>query len=262
MRATVILLLAMTAPVLADDATPLFNGRDLSNFDIGYSSRPADNKPASSLFEVRDGEVHTYPGIAAGATVPSGYFQTRDSHADFVLHLEYKWDGRKFAPRMQRLRDAGIMFHIYEEVPQSWPHGVEAQIEEKDVGDLWLISAEAGVPVLGEPRPITDPLQDSASAYAPVGNPATFGGHMKYVRVRHNADYEKPGWNSVDVVVRGDSAIYLVNGQANMRVVHMKKWVGDHWEKLDRGKILFQAEYAGISYRNITIRPVTEKDPK
>jgi hypothetical protein len=31
---------------------------------------------------------------------------------------------------------------------------------------------------------------------------------------------------------------------------------------LDRGKILFQAEYAEISYRNIKIRPVQESDPK
>jgi hypothetical protein len=68
----------------------------------------------------------------------------------------------------------------------------------------------------------------------------------------------------VDVVVRGDSAVYLVNGQVNMRVTHAKKWdaAANGWVKLDRGKILFQAEYAEISYRNIKIRPVLESDPK
>ena len=43
MRKAVILLLAMTAPLLAQEATPLFNGRDLSNFDIGYSDRIASS---------------------------------------------------------------------------------------------------------------------------------------------------------------------------------------------------------------------------
>ena len=64
--------------------------------------------------------------------------------------------------------------------------------------------------------------------------------------------------------VRGDSAVYLVNGKVNMRLSNMKKWdaASNSWQKLDRGKILFQAEYAEISYRNIKIRPVQEADPK
>ena len=68
----------------------------------------------------------------------------------------------------------------------------------------------------------------------------------------------------MDVVVRGDSAVYLVNGQVNMRFTHMKKWdaVSNGWARLDRGKILLQAEYAEISYRDIKIRPVLEADPK
>jgi len=65
-------------------------------------------------------------------------------------------------------------------------------------------------------------------------------------------------------VVRGDSAVYLVNGQVNMRLSHMKKWdaVSNSWQKLDRGKILFQAEFAEVFYRNIKIRPMQESDPK
>jgi hypothetical protein len=47
-----------------------------------------------------------------------------------------------------------------------------------------------------------------------------------------------------------------------MRLANMKKWDGQRWVRLDRGKILFQAEYADISYRDIKIRPVTESDPR
>jgi hypothetical protein len=221
--------------------------------------------PRQRLFEVKNGVVHTYPGQQAGSIQPSAYFQTRDEHSDYVLHLEYRWGDKKFAPRMARLKDAGIIFHVYENVEKSWPLGIEYQIEDKDVGDLWIISAQADVATQTQPRPQgPDPLQDSSPIYAPDGPVATYGGHNKYVRIRHSAAFENPGWNSVDVVVRGDSAVYLVNGHVNMRLTRMKKWDASTgtWQKLDRGKILFQAEYAEISYRNIKIRPVQESDPR
>ena len=251
------LFLAWTLPVQAAPKwTALFNGRNLDNFDIAYSSRPVDGRPAGALFEVTDGVVHTYPGQEGGSTQPSAYFQTRDEQ---MGRQEIR------AAHMARLKDAGLIFHTYENVENSWPHGIECQIEDKDVGDLWIISAQADVATKSAvPKAGPDPLQDNAPTYAPDGQVATYGDRNKYVRIRHSAAFERPGWNSVDVVVRGDSAVYLVNGQVNMRITHMKKWnpASNSWAKLDRGKILFQAEYAEISYRNIKIRPVLESDPK
>lgn len=257
------LMMSSGAVIAAPQWTGLFNGKDLSNFDIAYASRPVDGRPASAMFEVEGGVIHTYPGQAAGSTQPSAYFQTRDQYSDFALHLEYRWGDKKFAPRMARLKDAGLIFHVYESMPNSWPHGIEYQIEEKDVGDLWIISAQADVAAKTPPKPQgPDPLQDHSPSYASDGQVATYGGRNKYVRIRHGAAFENPGWNSVDVVVRGDSAVYLVNGHVNMRLTKMRKWDAGAWARLDRGKILFQAEYAEIFYRNIKIRPVQESDPR
>lgn len=260
------LALAVAPPAQAATGwTALFNGKNLDNFRIAYSSVPVDGRPASAMFEVKNGMVHTYPGQDAGTPEPSAYFQTKDEYSNYVLHLEYKWGSKKFAPRMARLKDAGIVFHTYQDVEHSWPRGIECQIEDSDVGDLWLISSRADVaikPASYQPKP--DPLQDGAPYYAPDGQNQTHGDHDKYVRIRHAADLEHPGWNSVDVVVRGDSAVYLVNGQVDMRITDMKKWDEgtNGWARLDRGKILFQAEFAEIYYRNIKIRPVRENDPK
>jgi hypothetical protein len=260
--------LALAVAVPADAApkwTPLFNGRNLDNFRIAYSSVPVDGRPAGAMFEVRDGTVHTYPGQEAGTPQPSAYFQTRDEYSNYVLHLEYKWGGKKFAPRMARLKDAGIVFHTHEDVEHSWPHGIECQIEDSDVGDLWLISSQASVATrTASYQPKPDPLQDGAPYYDPDGHVRAYGDHGKYVRIRHAADLEHPGWNSVDVVVRGDSAVYLVNGQVDMRITGMKKWdaASGSWTRLDRGRILFQAEYAEVYYRNIKIRVVRESDPR
>jgi hypothetical protein len=243
----------------------LFNGHDLSNFDIAYSSKPVDGRPASALFEVTDGMVHTYPGMAAGTAMPSAYFETRDSYGDYVLHLEYRWGDKKFAPRMARLKDAGIVYHAYRDVPDSWPLGVEAQIEDTDVGDLWLITTQVRTTTRPNPHPRQpDPLQDNAAAYDPAGQDTVVGAKGQYVRLRHSANYEKPGWNSVDVVVRGDSAVYLVNGKVNMRIKDIRRWddAAGRWVPLTKGRILFQAEYAEVYYRDIKIRPVTAEDPR
>ena len=261
---TALALVALSLLPAQAQWTPLFNGKNLDNFDIAYASQPVDGRPASALFEVRDGEIHAYRNEKAGSRQPAAYFQTRDAHRDFVLHLEYKWGDNKFAPRMHRVMDAGVVFHIYETKPNDWPHGVECQIEDTNTADLWLLSATADIAVKpATKRVVPDPLQNNSPYYAPDGRATTLGGYKKYVRVRHAAArLEKPGWNSVDVVVRGDSAVYLVNGQVGMRLSNMKKWDAKRWVRLDKGKILFQAEYAQISYRNIKIRPVTESDPR
>jgi hypothetical protein len=256
--------LTMTAPAQAAPKwTQLFNGKNLDNFRIAYSSVPVDGRPASAMFEVKDGVVRTYPGQQAGTPQPSAYFQTEQNYSNYVLHLEYKWGDKKFSPRMARLKDAGIVFHTYQDVEHSWPRGIECQIEDSDVADLWLISSRADVATKTsgyQPKP--DPLQDGAAYYDPEGQSRTYGDHGKYVRIRHAADLEHPGWNSVDVVVRGDSAVYLVNGQVDMRITNMKKWDNGQWVRLDKGKILFQAEYSEVYYRNIKIRPVMETDPR
>ena len=243
--------------------TMLFNGKNLDNFDIAYASKPVDGRPASALFQVADGIIHTYPGQRAGSAQAAAYFQTRDEHKDFVLHLEYKWGEKKYAPRMHRVKDAGVVFHIYDSRSNNWPYGVEYQIEDGNSADLWLLSATADVTAKPNPQPrMPDHLQDNAPYYAPDGQAAAQGGYGKFLRIRHAENFERPGWNSVDVVVRGDQAVFLINEKVGMRVANMKKWDGQRWVRLDRGKILFQAEYADISYRDIKIRPVTETDPR
>jgi hypothetical protein len=70
---------------------------------------------------------------------------------------------------------------------------------------------------------------------------------------------EKPGWNSIDLIVRGDTATYLVNGVVKMRATDLKAYdTGSQtWVRLDHGKVALQAEFNEVYYRNIRIRPLT-----
>lgn len=236
--------------------TPLFNGKNLDGWTAAYAAHPLDDRPPSALFEVIDGMIHTYPKDSAGTEQRQAYIQADGDHKDYVLHVEYKWGEKKFIPRMNAPRDAGLMFHMYETPSFSWPHGVELQIQEGDTTDLWALSARATSTI--------DPQTKRYATPANGGVPVTVGG--AYERILHAAgNNEKPDdWNSVDLIVRGDTAVYRINGEIKMRATDLKPLDAGSKSgvRLDHGKVALQAEFAEVFYRNIRIRPVTPADPQ
>lgn len=251
---------AMAASGVASAAGPaawktLFNGRNLDGWTVGYaSSVPADAPPAASLFRVENGAIHVYPTQAAGSAQPNAYLITRTDHRDYVISLEYRWGEKKFAPRAQLVRDAGLIYHVQRERAGDWPAGAEAQIQEGDTGDAWAVSSRLSSFVDAKSRRYALPEHG--------GVPVTVGNDGKFERVRHGRVNEYPGWNTLEVIVRGDRATHVVNGVINMRVHDLKGWdaAGNSWVKLDHGRIALQAESAEIFYRNIRIRPLTQAD--
>ena len=54
------------------------------------------------------------------------------------MRLEYKWGAKRFAPRANVRRDAGILYHVIGK-DGVWPRSVECQIQENDVGDIFTV---------------------------------------------------------------------------------------------------------------------------
>ncbi len=234
---------------------PLFNGKNLNGWSAQYASRAsADAPPAASYFRVENGEIHAYPTQAAGSEQPNVVLVTTTEHRDYRLSLEYKWGEKKFAPRNDHVRDAGLLYHVHRDRPADWPAALEAQIQEGDTGDAWAISARASSFTNPQTRRYTLPENG--------GVPLTIGNDGKFERVRHGRVNEFPGWNTVEIIVRGDRATHIVNGVVNMRVSDLKAWdaKSNSWVKLDHGRIALQAESAEISYRNIRVRALTNDD--
>lgn len=233
----------------AETWTPLFNGKSLDGWTAVYSNKAVDSRPASALFEVEDGVIHTYARDALGSAQSQAYIQTVNDYSDYHLRLEYRWGEKRFPPRLDQVRDAGLLYHLYGAVPDNWPRSAEFQIQEGDTGDLWAISTRF--------TSTTDPKTGVYAAPEDGGTPVSMGGYDDYKRVRHAAlNLEKPGWNTIDLIVRGDSAVYMVNGVVNMRVSDLKSFdtASQSWVRLDHGKIALQAEYAEVYYRNIQIQ--------
>jgi len=251
------LLLSTGAAIGADAGNwkPLFNGKDLKGWSAHYASKTdADAPAASTLFKVENGTIHAYPTQAPGITQPNAYLVTDAEYQDYVLSLEYQWGEKKFPPRAELQRDAGLLYHVYRERPADWPASAEAQIQEGDTGDSWAVSAQISS--------FVDPKTGFYALPENGGVPVTVGENGKFVRTRHSRTNEYPGWNKLEIIVRGDKATHVVNGLVNMRVHDLKSWdaSSNTWVKLDKGHIALQAESAELSYRNIRIRPIAKAD--
>ena len=253
------LLCLFAGATFAADAAPvwkpLFNGRDLKGWTVHYASKtPADAPPPATLFTVVGGEIHTYPTQAAGTEQPNAYIETVSDYKDYRLSLEYKWGEKKYAPRVDQVRDAGLLYLVHREIPGNWPASFESQIQEGDTGDSWAVSSQVTSFVNPKTRFYTLPENGGVSA--------TVGKVGSFERTFHSRTNEYPGWNTLEIIVRGDRATHIVNGMVNMRVSDLKAWdaASNAWVKVDSGKIALQAEASEVFYRNIKIRPLTNDD--
>jgi hypothetical protein len=243
-----------TTPPSESEWTSLFNGSDLTGWNARYVSAAPDARPASALFRVEDGVIHVYPDDVAGTTQAFAVIQTDAEYRDYRLSLEYRWGEKKFQPRAEAVRDAGLLYHNHGPLRLDWPYSVESQIQEGDTGDTWAVSTQ-----------VTSTVHPDTQRYATPadgGQPVTVGEFNNFHRVRHGRMNEVEGWNTLEVIIRGDTAVHIVNGVVNMRVTDMRAWdpASSSWVRLDHGKISLQAEGAELYYRNIRIRPLNASD--
>ena len=123
-----------------------------------------------------------------------------------------------------------------------WPSSLESQVQEGDTGDFFG---------LGGAR-ITS--STAGRNYSATG---TIDANTSQVRASTVADTLN-GWNVSEVIVRGDSAVHIVNGQVVNRVWDARL----NGDALTAGRIGFQAEGATIRYRNIEIRNLASSAPR
>lgn len=226
---------------------PLFNGRDLTGWYTYLPSHGVDHDP-EGVFRVEDGVLHILDVPQRGRR-EFGYIATHAEFENYHLRLEYRWGEKRFPPRERAKRDSGIIYHVTG--PDGvWPRGVEYQIQEGDTGDFWLIGGTTLATTVASTRA-------AEPRYKQHGEPYT-SRPGRFVRVVKDGTYERlEGWNTAEVIVRGNTAVHLINGRVNNRAYGLFQ-PGPDGQKvpLTRGRILLQAEGAQIMFRNIEIRPL------
>jgi len=195
----------------------LFKPEDRSHW-FTYLQGSGKNKDSLGVFRLEKGMIHV-------SGQKFGYIATEESYSNFHLKLEFKWGEKKYPPRDADTtkRDNGICFYMpLNEKDLVWPKSIECQVQEGDVGDIWLIDSTTVV-IEGKRTEPND-----------------------YTRVKKKKDGEKPNgeWNRVEVIVKEGQITYIVNGI----VVNEAKS-----PSLNEGKIIIQSEGAEIYYRKIEI---------
>ncbi len=224
------------------------NIRERRSEDPAQSNKTLDDP--NHLVQVQDGAMHMYRDAPAGSQQPFGYMSTKEEYSEYDLRLEFRWGVKRFAPRADSPRDAGLLYHVVG-IDRVWPQSVECQIWEHDVGDTYAVYTRVTAPV--DPARIEHPVYLAAE----VGSvPHVVGSSTEIGRVGRNPKSEQEGWNTIEVRVRGDRATHIINGVTNNVVLKMERWLDNAWVPLRKGRIALQLEGAEVLYRNIQIREV------
>lgn len=242
-------------------AVALFDGHSLAGWEAQLVSDNESATPLDRVFQVRDGAIHVYADAPQGSAQPHAVLVSATGRDNYRFHLDYRWGPNTYAVRLGKPKDAGILLLITPERPglietwYRWPMSLEYQIMEGDSGSAYLLKARAA----GSVDPAT-------RAYLPAergGVPATarlIDRDMTSFRLaRGAAAAERPGWNSVDVEVRGANARFFLNGVLVNEVWLVVEDRDGEPVPMANGRIALQAESAQVEYRNIRIEPLRRR---
>ena len=255
-------------PIPTGPAMSLFNGRDLEGWttwlgykdpSLTYREKPAEpigaGKGIGTIFKVveEDGAPALYvSGETWGSIVNERVLE------NYHLRLEYKWSGKRFAPRLNEPENNGLLYHS-DGAPGgvfgTWMPAVEFEIMKGSTGMV--------VPVGSHIKVRTQVARDPAIIFPHRRFMA--GGREIVVEqpawnVENGRDAEHPigVWNTLDLYVLGDRAIHVVNGVPVMEVHGLTTTdAAGRTTQLTRGRIQFQSEGAETFFRNITVEPIT-----
>jgi hypothetical protein len=217
-----VVALAQTATT-PDTVIALFNGKDLSNWEMDVPARDTNpNLPPS--FIVRNGML-----VSLGK--PEGHLVTKQPYTNYRLEAEYRFPGKP--------GNCGILVHasrpraLYKMFPQS----IEVQMNSGDAGDFWVIQEDIEVPEMEKRRP-RKPGEKWGGAE---------GDARRVLNLTDGSEKPLGQWNTMVIEARGRSITVWVNGQLVNRGSNASA---------DRGKIAVQAEGAEVEFRKLEIGPL------
>jgi hypothetical protein len=238
-----LLFVALIALTSCSKSVNLFNGKDLTGWDT-YLKRTGLNNDPDKVFSVA--EVDGKPAIKISGEYFGG-ISTVEQFSNYHLTVQFKWGEKKYAPKLNAVRDSGLLYHAVGEHGAdggNWMKSQEFQVEEGNCGDYWGCAGGAfEIPVIQEGKEYI---------YNPSGVLTSFSEDTPAGRhVVKSPDNEKPTgqWNTLELYTFGDSAVHVVNGKVVMRL---------YKSNIKAGKIQIQSEGAEVYYRNFQIEKISK----
>lgn len=185
-----------------------------------------------------------------------GGLTSKNEYQNYHLQLKYKWGEKKWAPRINAKRDAGLLYHCtgkHGSFWNVWMRMLEFQIQEGDTGDFFGL---AGANAMVHSATTDDKLKYQ---FVPKGRKYGVGEDYGNWQCRRSAMHEKPHaeWTTIDLYVIGNSAIHVVEGQV-VNVID-EAYIKQKGLKvaLNKGKLQLQSEGAEIFYKDIRMKGIS-----
>ncbi|MFO0949846.1 MAG: DUF1080 domain-containing protein [Isosphaeraceae bacterium] len=253
-----IVLSAVPAGAKDDGFTPLFNGRNLDGW-YTFLQKHGKNADPDRVITIEDGSIKLYKHAKDGDTVVMGYIGTEKEYGDYHLRLKFRWGKNKFEPRYKLKRDAGIYYHILG--PDAvWPRALQFQVEQTNVGDLIaLFGLQLDSWVDPKTKGETMPTFLDADK---GGTPRVLGGKGIAYQKHLAGDHELEGWNTAEVVVKGDTVTHILNGRVvnrgeKVRLVDPQK-PAEPAKPVTKGRIALEIEAAEVEFRDVEIKSLDD----
>ncbi|WP_224996671.1 DUF1080 domain-containing protein [Cesiribacter sp. SM1] len=221
---------------------------------IGY------NKDESKVFSVveQDGE----PVLRISGEVYGCVF-TKQEYENYHLKLKVKWGEKKWVPRMEKLKDSGILYHSIGEAGvdywRAWMLSQEFQVMEGHMGDYWNIANSAIDIRAFIPEGRMNTVASARQDFVPIGS----GKSIDSFCLR-SEDHESPNgeWTDLELICYGDKSLHIVNGHVVMVLQNSRYVENEKSIPLTKGKIQLQSEAAEVFYKDIKIRSISEMPKK
>jgi len=215
---------------------------------IGY------NKNEANVFSVT--EENGEPVLHITGEIYGCIF-TKQDFENYHLTLKVKWGNKKWEPRLDKLKDSGLLYNSIGECGidywRSWMLSQEFQIMKGHMGDHWGFSNTAIDIRAFIPEGIMNAVAGEEQPFLPVGAGTGLDGFCL-----RNADYESPAgeWTTLELICFDDKSIRIVNGHVVM-VLQNSRYVSDSESTpLTRGKIQLQSEAAEVFFKDIRIKSI------
>jgi hypothetical protein len=241
----------------------LFNGKDLSNWDIWLrapnmtdyndTSRIGPEQPniglnsdTQTVFTVKNGLINISGAVWGAIT-------TKEEYGNYHLRFTTQWGEKKYFPKDKSPRDGGVLFHCTGEFNyafQCWMRSMEMQVQEGEIGDFFNVGG--GVAEFQVKEKVKTIYNETADQYDPRQPLVRHPG-----RVWRSGNFESPKgeWTTSELVARHSDAVFICNGFVVNRLFNIYRQ--DLGEQVTKGKLQFQSESAEHFYKNIEIRPVS-----
>ena len=185
-----------------------------------------------------------------------GCLVTKQDFSNYHLRASFKWGEKKWEPRLNELKDSGILYHSRGpygvEYWKSWALSQEMQVIEHGLGEYWT-QATSAFDIRALPKkPGEEAPRWNAEApwmeFVPPNNHALAG-----------SDEDKPGeWNTIELVCMQSNCVHIANGKVVMALKNARYRDGENWVAMTGGKLQIQSESAEVFYRDLEIRPIKE----